>query len=79
MLGGNRNQRLRLPLGLAPVAEELMKGPIAEDGLSDRVGMGQLVGRGECLVAPRPGLFRVAKPEKRMGKPVQADYARVMA
>jgi len=54
-----------------------MEGPIAEEGLSDRVGMRQLPGGGERLALPHLGLLRVAEGEERLREPEQADYARV--
>ena len=54
-----------------------MEGPIAEEGLGDRVGMGQLPSEGEHLTLPHPGLLRVAEGEERLGEPEQADHARV--
>jgi hypothetical protein len=76
MLRRERDQRLRLLLGLS-FAEDLTEGPIAEERLSDRIGMGECPGKVECLVAPRPGQPWIAEDEKRMGQPVQADHTRV--
>ena len=71
LLRRERDQRLRLLLGLSPVAEKLMEGPIAEQGLRDRVGMGERSGGGDRLALPRPCLLGVAEGEERVGEPVQ--------
>ena len=60
MLCRKHDQCLRLLLCLSPVAEELMEGPITEEGLTHRVGMSQLPSGGERLVAPRSGLSWIA-------------------
>src|SRR4029450_10257585 len=76
LLSGESDGRLSLLLGCVPFGEEVMEPSRQGKSNNQSEGMRQLLGQGEGLMAPLPGLGRIAQQPQRKGEPGENLYAK---